>query len=292
MKGYLIVNSFLKQDKFNEIYNFFLISAKKLNIDLELITTDKLINYLYTNNNSYSLSKKIDFAIFFDKDIYYAKLLEQQNIKVYNSSDSIKYCDNKILTYLKLKNKLKLPLTIPVLKTYENLNFTNYSFLDPIESLIKYPFIIKEAYGSFGMQVYLSHNRSETTEILNKIGYKECLIQELIKTSIGRDLRINVVNNKVISTILRENKNDFRSNVTNGGTPSNYIPNEKQKQIAIEACKLLNLNFAGVDVLFGENDEPILCEVNSNPHFKSTYDVTHSDLSYEILFFIKQDLSK
>ena len=52
------------------------------------------------------------------------------------------------------------------------------------------------------------------------------------------------------------------------------------------------LDFAGVDVLFGENNTPIICEVNSNPHFKSTYDCTGIDLAEHIFDMIIKDLEK
>ncbi len=39
--------------------------------------------------------------------------------------------------------------------------------------------------------------------------------------------------------------------------------------VALEAHNKLGLCFSGVDILFGDNEEPILCEVNSNPNFLS-----------------------
>ena len=94
----------------------------------------------------------------------------------------------------------------------------------------------------------------------------------------------------VVASMIRENKEDFRSNITNGGTASCYAPSEKEKEIAILACKALNLDFAGVDVLFGENGEPYICEVNSNPHFKSTFDTTGINLADYIIEHIGKEM--
>ena len=52
-----------------------------------------------------------------------------------------------------------------------------------------------------------------------------------------------------------------------------YTPTKEQEKLAIKTCQVLGLDFAGVDILFGENDEPIVCEVNSNAHFKNITDV-------------------
>ena len=76
--------------------------------------------------------------------------------------------------------------------------------------------VIKEAYGSFGEQVYLANSLEEANKIIDQIGYKDFLMQEYIATSKGRDIRINVVGDKAIVSMLRENKNDFRSNISNG----------------------------------------------------------------------------
>ena len=79
--------------------------------------------------------------------------------------------------------------------------------------------------------------------------------------------------------MLRENKlGDFRSNITLGGTALPYSPSDEECELAISACKKLGLDFAGVDILFGPSG-PLLCEVNSNAHFKSTYDCTGINLA-------------
>jgi ribosomal protein S6--L-glutamate ligase/gamma-F420-2:alpha-L-glutamate ligase len=85
--------------------------------------------------------------------------------------------------------------------------------------------------------------------------------------------------------MLRENKNDFRSNISNGGNGSSYYPEQDYKDIAIKAMKALGLDFAGVDVMFGENG-PIICEINSNPQFASTLKATGINLADYIVDYI------
>ena len=59
----------------------------------------------------------------------------------------------------------------------------------------------------------------------------------------------------------------------------------------MRACRALGLDFAGVDVLFGEDGAPVVCEVNSNPHFKTTLDCTGVDLAAEIVAHIVRTLA-
>ena len=53
---------------------------------------------------------------------------------------------------------------------------------------------------------------------------------------------------------------------------------------------MLGLDFAGVDILFGEDGEPIVCEVNSNPQFASTLEATGVNLGEYIAKYIKKAL--
>jgi len=116
------------------------------------------------------------------------------------------------------------------------------------------------------------------------------LYQQAITESMGRDVRINVVGGRVVASILRQSTGgDFRSNLTLGGTMAPYTPTEAEAQLALRATQLLGLDFAGVDVLFGKNG-PLLCEVNSNAHFKTTLACTGVNMAQHIMHYIKEQL--
>ena len=237
-----------------------------------------------------TLKDKIDFAIFWDKDIYLAERLENNGVRLFNSKRAIMLCDNKILMYQALaKAGVKIPQTFIAPKTFEGLEYNDRSFLKKVEEEIGYPMVIKEAYGSFGEQVYLANDEKSANEIIDKIGYKDFLMQEYISSSKGRDLRINVVGDKAIVSMLRENKNDFRSNISNGGSGSLCQPEQAYLDLAVKAAKALGLDFAGVDVMF-DKDGPIICEVNSNPQFASTLKATGVNLADYIADYILSNL--
>ena len=46
MKGWLVVNGYLNSDKFNEIYQWLVIAAKKQNCELKIMTNDRLLSIL------------------------------------------------------------------------------------------------------------------------------------------------------------------------------------------------------------------------------------------------------
>ena len=288
MFGWLVVNSFMKKDKFVDLYNLLMSSAQKQGVQLELKTTTDLLAEV----GAPLPCEKPDFVIFWDKDTVLAQKIENDGIPTFNSSTAIALCDNKICTAVALvEHNVPHPKTIVAPKTFEGVGYNDDKFLKKAGDVLGFPMVVKEAYGSFGQQVYLANNFDELTQIVAKIRHKDFLIQEFVSTSAGRDIRVNVVGDKVICGMLRQNNNDFRSNITNGGNACATQLTDEQKQVALSAVKALGLDFAGVDVMFGANG-PIVCEVNSNPHFRSTFDCTGIDMSEHIIKYIVDKLQK
>jgi len=286
VRGWLIVNPFLDTKKFQEIYGMLCASAKAEGMELEMKTAAEL---MCPSGDDFARFHLPDFAIFWDKDVYLAKRLEKAGMKLFNSAAAVEGCDNKILTAMALNAAhVPTPKTFFSPKTFEGLGYKNPAFLDAAEKELGYPMVIKEAYGSFGQQVYLANGREEAEKIIAGLGYKDFIMQEFIASSRGRDIRVNVVGGKVAACMLRYNERDFRSNISNGGSMKKWEITPRQEEAALAACKALSLDFAGVDVMFGEKDAPIVCEVNSNPHFKSTLEATGIDLSRHIMRHIRQ----
>lgn len=287
MTGWLVVNSFLDTRKYYDLYDLFKNAAKVCDIDLVMKTGADLLCDVESDFRGYGLP---DFVLFFDKDIYLAKRLEQAGIRLFNQASAVELCDNKILTALGLKGRVSIPKTVIAPKTFEHINYCKKDFVSDAAEELGFPMIIKEAYGSFGQQVYLVKDYEQAVHVIDSFGSKDFLMQEFIEESVGKDIRINVVGGRVVSAILRYNNSDFRSNISNGGSMKAYEPSKEQKEMAVEACAALGLDFAGVDVLLGKDGEPVICEVNSNPHFKSTLECTGCDMSMDIMNYIKSVL--
>lgn len=290
MKGWLITNAFLNTNKFSEINLWLLESAKKQNIELEIKTNSELLAILDNKPPSEILHEwgEPDFVLFWDKDIRLASYLEMLGLRLFNCSKAIAACDDKSLTHLLLKKEgIPMPKTILAPMTFSNIGYTNLDFLEEVEKVFAYPIIVKECFGSFGMQVYKVETKEELYEIVKKREGSPLLFQEFIATSNGRDIRLQVVGNQVVASMYRYSDNgDFRANITNGGKMKPYDPTEEQIEIALSACRALELDFAGVDILFGENEEPIVCEVNSNAHFKNIHDCTGVNVADFIMEYI------
>lgn len=285
MIGWLVVNGFLHSSKFTELTELFLHAACEEQVELIVKSNDELLV-----DTNLSFAHKPDFVIFWDKDLFLAQMLEMQGIRVLNSSSAIAICDDKRKTHLALqKARIATPRTIIAPMTYNNIGFVNLDFLKDVEERLGYPMIVKEAFGSFGEQVYLFENSNELFSFVSSCKTTALLFQQYIETSKGRDIRLQVVKDQVVASILRYSDTDFRANLTAGGNMKKYTPSEHECALAIQAAKAVGADFAGVDLLFGENG-PLVCEVNSNAHFKNLFDCTNINTAKEIIRYIKSDI--
>ncbi|MCH5264579.1 MAG: RimK family alpha-L-glutamate ligase [Lachnospiraceae bacterium] len=288
MKGWLIVNSFLKNEKFHELEEMFHSAAKGWNMELQTVENAELL--ADTSLSSWEFPSP-DFVIFWDKDILLAEFLEGRGLRVYNSSRCIALCDDKRKTHLALERKqLPMPRTILAPMSYSGIGFTHLDFLLQVEEILSYPMVVKEAYGSFGAQVCLVNSREELVRCVERCQTTELLFQEYIEYSHGRDVRIQVVGDRVIGAMYRYSDRDFRANVTAGGRMKAYSPSEEECRLARMAAQAVEADFAGVDLLFGP-EGPLVCEVNSNAHFKNLLDCTGIHTAEEIMDYIRRDIS-
>ncbi len=275
MNGILVVNKFLSTEKFRDIYARLESAFSEREVTLSLCANSDLSAPI---GEKLPFSEKPDFVLFWDKDVTLARQIEAEGIPVFNSASAIEICDDKAKTHLALCG-LPMPKTVIAPKTFPNIGYTDTGFLENVAEMLGFPIVIKETFGSFGAQVYLANDMDELVSITKEHEKTPLIFQELIKESAGIDIRMNVVGHKFRAAMKRESKNgDFRSNVTLGGSGVNYMPTEAEIALAEEASRRLGLDFAGIDILFGK-DGPLLCEVNSNAHFKSTLDATGVDLA-------------
>ena len=288
MTGLLIVNEFLRTSKFNEIHEWLMKAADKQGIKMKLKSNAELI----TSIPQAKEEKLADFILFWDKDVRLAYYLEQLGYPVFNSSRAIEICDDKSLTHLTLmKHNIPMPRTMIAPFTFANIGYTNYNFLKDVADLLGFPMIVKESFGSFGQQVYLINDEKELIEKVKEIGPKPMLFQQYIKSSFGRDIRLQIVGKQVVAAMYRySEQGDFRANLSIGGRMKKYQPTKEQVDLALYCSEIIGLDFAGVDLLFDEEDRPLFCEVNSNAHFKNIYDCTGVNAAELILEYIKNKL--
>lgn len=292
-QGYIITNGYIKSKKFDEITELYLEASKKCNMKLQSIRTDELTygiakNELFVQGMN---KERIDYVLFLDKDIRLAKTLERQGIRLFNRASVIEECDDKSATFLRLANQgIKMPKTIIAPLVFPGTYKEEDQFIELIEESMSYPLIIKESFGSFGEQVYMVKNQNELRKKRKELAEKPHIYQEFIASSKGRDVRVNVVGEDVIASMERTSHTDFRANISHGGSMRPINLPSSFRELAIKVTKAIGADFAGVDLLFGQDGEPVLCEVNSNAHIKNILECTGISVADAIMEHIKREI--
>lgn len=287
-RGYIIINGFLREEKFSSLYSALKQSADRTGLVLELKTNIELMCDIACGKTVANEALP-PFAIFWDKDVRLAKTLEAAGMKLFNSADAIELCDDKSLTHIALMNRVPQPKTVLIPLTFPRIGYTSFTFLEKIAEYLGFPFVIKQCFGSFGAGVYLARDMEEAHAALMKTAGGAAIAQQYIASSFARDIRAYVVGDSVVAAMLRHNESgDFRANVAQGGQADAYALNEAQAALAVKTAQLLGCTFAGVDLLFGENGEMTVCEVNSNAHFAGISAATGVNIADKIMEAVAQ----
>lgn len=153
------------------------------------------------------------------------------------------------------------------------------------------PLIVKLLEGTQGKGVVLAETKKAAESVINafKSLNANILVQEFIKEANGKDLRLFVIDGKVVATIQREAlPGEFRANIHLGGTASVIKPTAEEKRIAIKAAKAMNLKVAGVDIIRATKG-PLLLEVNSSPGLEGIEGATNKDIAGEMIKAIEKN---
>lgn len=267
MKGIIVVNAYAQtKSELNQAIRL-QEEFKNLQVQIEILPTDK-IAVIINNGNLKNHFDKIDFCVYLDKDKHILKALDKLHIKLFNCESGIEICDDKLLTHLYLaNNSIPMPKTIGgVLCYYPHVKYKQ-SILDSVETQLEYPIIVKECYGSCGKGVYLANSREQLEKIAENVILKPHLFQQFIKESQGTDIRVILVGKKCVGAICRQNAKDFRSNIEIGGIGKKAELKQSYIEICEKVAQILNLDYCGIDLLIDKNDNPLVCEVNSNAFF-------------------------
>ena len=188
---------------------------------------------------------------------------ENSNIPVLNSPTSIQNAANKFFSFYLFKlAHLPVPRTVVsselevALKTIEKFGSA----------------VVKPIFGSQGEGIIKLERSQPESELASKL--RELLkergvlyLQEFVPNP-GRDIRVFVVGEEALGAIYRVPRSgSFIGNLSQGGTPLKCELTEEMEELAISAKKAVGADFAGVDLIEGEEGLCLL-EVNATPSGK------------------------
>lgn len=295
MRGWILykrAKNELKESNY-EVHRF-ISEAEKLSIELEIIKPEQIDLIVGRDNKgnimvdgkSWPLP---DFVIprMGAGTTYFAlaviRQLEGLGVYSVNSSSSIEIVRDKLYTQQILAQN-NLPIPKSMLAKFP----VNVALVD---DYIKFPAVIKAISGSQGNGVYLSENKGAFNDLMHLLEATNpnanVIVQEFIKNSRGIDLRVLTVGGRVIGCMKRiNNTGGFKANFSAGGIVERYDLNSEIELLATTIASIMNLDIAGIDLLFDEGHFKI-CECNSSPGFKGMESCNNINVPVEIFNYIK-----
>jgi len=191
------------------------------------------------------------------------RLFETANIPVMNSPTAIQNAANKFFSFYLFKLAC---LPIPCTTVTSELEVA-------LRTIEKFEIVVvKPIFGSQGEGIIKLESSQPESELATKLAelLKErgvLYLQEFVPNP-GRDIRVFVVGEEALGAIYRVPRSgSFVSNLSQGGTPLKCELTGEMEELAISAAKAVGADFAGVDLIEGE-EGLFLLEVNATPSGK------------------------
>jgi gamma-F420-2:alpha-L-glutamate ligase len=204
--------------------------------------------------------------------------LERMGVRVYNTADVVEKVADKLHTHQILaENKIPTPATMLAKFPVD---------IDLVENTLGFPVVVKTLLGVNGSGVFLIENRDGFEDLMDLIRETQpnilMIFQKFVARSKGRDLRLFVVNGRVIAAMERRAKEGgFKANFSQGGSVLEFVPDKESEMMAIKTAEVLGIQVAGIDLLFTDTGYTI-CEANTFPGFKGLEKACEVNVPYEI----------
>ena len=130
--------------------------------------------------------------------------------------------------------------------------------------------VVKPLFGSEGRgmmriaDVELAGRTFRTLERLQSVLYLQKFIDHP-----GWDLRVFVLDGRVVAGMRRRSKISWRTNVAQGGKGESVEVNCKEEHLALQAAQVVGAPLAGVDLLLGPDGKLVVLEVNAVPGWRA-----------------------
>ncbi len=295
MRGWIIYNDSANRLK-PETYeiNRFLEVAKSEDIELEVFSPDQF-DLTVTSEDDKSIlidGNRVSLPNFVLPRMgagttYFAlailRHLERLGVYCVNESSAIDTVKDKLFAQQILAEKnLPTPKTMLVKFPVD---------VQLVEKQIGFPVVVKTLSGSQGSGVFLSKSISEFDDLMQLIDATSptanIILQQFVKSSHGRDLRVLTIGGRAVACIERNSNGDsFKANISAGGAGKAHPITPEIEWLATQTSNVLGLDVAGIDLLFDEQHFQI-CEANSSPGFEGVEAALDINMAKEIFHFIR-----
>lgn len=133
----------------------------------------------------------------------------------------------------------------------------------------EYPLVVKPRGGKGGSGVRLIES--------GEIPSDDNLVYQKPASDLGKDLRVWLIGGKIIASILRESKTDFRSNFCLGGIAIPYTLSDEETAHIMKIAELFEYDYIGIDFVF-DGGKIVFNEIEDSVGARMVYTMTDIDI--------------
>ena len=150
--------------------------------------------------------------------------------------------------------------------------------------------VVKPLFGSEGRGMVRVSDPEMAWRTFRTLERLQCVlyVQQYIAHP-GWDLRVFVLGNQVLTAMRRHARNNWRTNVAQGGRGEAVRLTAAEEQLALQAARAVGVVAAGVDLLPGPAGEWYVLEVNAVPGWRALVPVTGIDVASEMVRFLARE---
>lgn len=201
-------------------------------------------------------------------------MLKQMGVTIYNDGKAIERTVDKTFTNFVLQSQ---GLQTPQTWVCESRQAAQ-AIRDQAKSQA-IPLIMKPLFGSQGLGVRKLLDDEPLPVPMQQFVDGVYYLQEFIDTgAVMHDYRLFVINGKVVSSMKRKGQG-WLNNVAAGGHCEAVTPDKSMVQMAEKAATILEMHYAGVDIIQDVTGQNYILEVNSIPAWRGLQRATSHEVA-------------
>ena len=218
-------------------------------------------------------------SISYTNGLYACRIFNIWGILTVNSAAVAEACGDKLITTALLA-KAGVP------QPHSRVAFTPESALETIEAM-GYPVVLKPVIGSWGRLLAKVNDRDTAEAILEhkatlgSVQHSVFYIQEFIRKP-GRDIRVVVVGDKVITAIYRKSEH-WITNTARGGEGELCPVTPELEEVSLKAAQAVGGGVLAVDVIEDPERGMLVNEVNHTMEFHTVQPLSGIDIADTIV---------
>ncbi|UOQ84525.1 ATP-grasp domain-containing protein [Gracilibacillus salinarum] len=270
MIGWLIYRQ-KDAEKNHQFIQWLQIEAAAIDMELTLVLYEELTYGVEAGQLVVRWKEKNlpDFVVMRAIDLLLSQQLEWLNIPVFNNSRVAAIANDKARTH-----QLFARHGIPMMDTH--------FIAGPHD--VSYPLIVKDVTGRGGEQVRKIENKQDMPDLTDG----NYILQQMAVP--GKDVRVFVMGNTVIGSVLRTSSSDFRANYSLGGNATIYELSTDEQTLVNRIIDVIQADFIGIDFVFGDDGTFYLNEIEDIVGSRTLTSLTDINIAQLYMTHIKKQL--